>query len=423
MENAAMNIHFLEQIIERFCARQASIPVVLGSGGLGLIQSLGEKGVRSIVIDDGPSSVRDFSRYCRRITVADISAAWDRLCEALRMVSSLALKHSGNRPIIFPTSDYILHCLAGRYDELKSLAAIAAPSHEVILLTLDKASFYQWLLDHDFPCPRTVFPSCGGEDALDVGNISFPCIVKPALTFMLEQAAGRKLYVAADRSELVRCCRDLSERNMEYVIQEIVPGRDEDQFSLAGYCRKGGEIAGYVMTNKLRQSYYGAGTFVAGSDVPGLYETGVKLLRELDYHGIFEIEFRRDARDGTYRIIELNPRCWSQIILATRMNVNVAYCAYRDLSGLECRGEMAGPSGAKKYWVNFERDLGHLKRKFRENDYTLGGLVSVMLSIPSIEPFSLRDPKPGLCYLKRKITRRLAKGVSAPGRLAGRPHS
>ena len=82
--------------------------------------------------------------------MADISAAWDKLCEVLRMVSSLALKHSGNPPIVFPTSDYILHSLAGRYDELKSLAAIAAPSREVIQLTLDKVSFYQWLMDHDF---------------------------------------------------------------------------------------------------------------------------------------------------------------------------------------------------------------------------------------------------------------------------------
>jgi len=414
-----MKTRALESLITQLSVRQASIPVVLGSGGLGLIRSLGEKGVWSIVIDDGPASVRDFSRYCRRITVADISAAWDRLCEVLRMVSSLALKHSGNPPIVFPTSDYILHCLAGRYDELKSLAAIAAPSREVILLTLDKVSFYQWLMDHDFPCPRTVFPSRGGENVPDTGNISFPCIVKPALTFMLEQAAGCKLYVAANRSELVSCCRDLSERNMKYVIQEIVPGRDEDQFSLAGYCRKGGEIAGYVMTNKLRQSHFGAGTFVSGAHVPPLLTLGRRLLRDLDYQGIFEIEFRKDERDGTYRIIELNPRCWSQIILATRMGVNVAYQAYQDLAGMGSGRQQPALPAAKKYWVDIERDLGNLKRKWSQGDYSLSKVLSVMSSIPVVEPFNLRDPGPGLWYLKRKIARKLAKrrtgGLSRQG--------
>lgn len=407
-----MNTQAFERVVEQICVRQASIPIVLGSGGLGLIQSLGEKGIRSIVIDDGPASFRDFSRYCRRVTVSDISAAPDRLCETLQYVSTLARRYSGRTPIVFPTSDYVLDYLISRYDEVQNLVAIVAPPREVMLLTLDKAAFYQWLMDHGFPCPRTIFPcSCGRQEEVEKSGISFPCIVKPALTFKLEQVADRKLYIASDRAELLSCCRDLSERNMEYVVQEIVPGRGEDQFSLAGYCRQGGEIAGYAMTNKLRQSYFGAGTFVSSADIPLLYEMGEQLLRKLKYQGIFEIEFRRDERDGTYRIIELNPRCWSQLILATRMNVNVAYCAYLDLSAHKGEEQRLVPSGRKRYWVNFERDLGHLKKKFRENDYSLSDFLSVMLTIPSIEPFSLRDPKPGICYLKRKITRRLAKSM------------
>ncbi len=400
----------LDRLVAGLCARQASVSVVLGGHGLGLIRSLGEKGVRSIVIDDGPVSVRDFSRYCRRITVADISTAPDRLCEILRSLSTLARRYSGRPPIIFPTTDAVLNYIVGRYDEIEELAVIVSPSREALMLTLDKAAFYRRLTGRGFPCPRTVFPSAGPLPGdVDIGGISFPCIVKPSLTFLLEQAEGRKLFVAGSPEELQVCCRDLSERGMRYVVQEIVPGRDEDQYSLAGYCGRGGEIVGYVMTNKLRQSHFGAGTFVSGAHVPPLLALGRRLLKDLDYRGIFEIEFRRDERDGTYRIIELNPRCWSQIMLATRMGVNAAYHAYQDLVGTLSGGERQAPRDAKKYWIDLERDLGNLKRKWKQGDYSLRDVLSVMSTIPIIEPFNLRDPGPGLWYLKRKIGRRLAK--------------
>ncbi len=407
---ACRGTHAIDRLVAGLCARQASVPVVLGGHGLGLIRSLGEKGIFSIVIDDGPISVRDFSRYCTRITVADISTAPGRLCETLRSLSSLVRRYSGRLPIVFPTTDAVLSHLIDRYDEIEELADLVSPSREVLTLTLDKAAFYRRLAGRGFPCPKTVFPPASPlSDDPDIDGVSFPCIVKPSLTFLLEQATGRKLFVAESREELAGCCRDLSEKGMSYVIQEIVPGRDQDQFSLAGYCGRRGGIMGYVMTNKLRQRRFGAGTFVSGAHVPPLLALGARLLDDLDYRGIFEIEFRRDERDGTYRIIELNPRCWSQIMLATRMGVNVACCAYRDHAGMEAEQEGRAPSGRKKYWIDIERDLGNLKRKWKQGDYSLRDVFSVMFSIPIVEPFNLRDPGPGFRYLKRKIGRRLVK--------------
>lgn len=406
-----MNGGELDKIIRELSARQAAIPVVLGSAGLGLIQSLGEQGVRSIVVDDGPVSCRDYSRYCRRVVVPDISAAPEKLEKTLETISSLAKRYSGKLPIVFPTSDYILEYIIDRHNRLKKIAAVVGPSLEVLKLTLNKAAFYEWLLEYGFPCPRTAFSSrrFRGAPFQRVELIPFPCILKPALTFKLEQITDKKLYIAADQEELLDCSRDLAERNMEYVIQEIVPGRNEDQFSLAGYCGPEGEIQGYVMTNKLRQKDFGAGTFVAGADIPALFDIGRKILKTLQYQGIFEIEFRKDLRDGSFKIIEINPRCWSQLMLATRMKVNVAYRAYCDLSSDVKHREQMFSSGKKKYWMNFERDLSHLKKKIRGRDYSLSSFFSVMMSVPSIEPFSLRDPGPGIHYLRHKITARIRK--------------
>lgn len=411
-----MNEGVLEKIIRNLSERQAAIPIVLGSAGLGLIQSLGEQGIRSIVVDDGPVSCRDFSRYCRRVVVPDISAAPEETGKALEMISSLARHYSRKLPLVFPTSDYILEYIIDHHDELKKIVSVVGPSLEVLKLTLNKAAFYEWLMNHNFPCPRTVFSSrrFRGAPFQRIELIPFPCIIKPALTFKLEQIADKKLYVAADQEEFFSCSKELSERNMEYVIQEIVPGKGEDQFSLAGYSGSGGRIEGYVMTNKLRQKDFGAGTFVSSADIPALYEIGEKILKILKYHGIFEIEFRKDQRDGSYKVIELNPRCWSQIMLATRMRVNVAYRAFCDFSSAGNHRRRMLSSCKKKYWMNFERDLTHLKRKIAVKDYSVSSFFSVMMSVPSIEPFSLLDLGPGIFYLRHKIAGRLKKGLRLP---------
>jgi predicted ATP-grasp superfamily ATP-dependent carboligase len=403
------------KIIKHLAAKQASIPVVFGSGGLGMIQSLGERGIKTFVLDDGPMLYRDLSRYSKRIIAPNILSSELDALDFLKILSLCIREYSGNPPILLPTSDYVLDFIIKHYDDICGFSVVASPPLETLRRTLNKVTFYRWLLINGFPCPKTVFSSGSSErDTLKkINNISFPCIVKPELTFKLEQSTGNKLYVASNKEDLSRCFRELSRINMDFVIQEIVPGRPEDQFSLAGYCKEGGKVFGYMMTNKLRQSYFGAGTFVSSADIPELYQIGKAVLKKLNYKGIFEIEFRKDARDGTYKIIEVNPRCWSQIMLATRMKVNVAYYAYRDLAVVESGNDRVMPIKRRKYWMDFERDLGHIKRKMVHNDYSLRGVLTVLLSFPCVEPFTIRDIRPGLVYLKNKIVRKLKKASFA----------
>ncbi|GAG91404.1 unnamed protein product [marine sediment metagenome] len=51
--------------------------------------------------------------------------------------------------------------------------------------------------------------------------------------------------------------------------------------------------------------------------------------RSIGYHGIFSAEFKKDQRDGVFRILEINARPWWFTEFAARCGVDVVTMAYK----------------------------------------------------------------------------------------------
>ena len=87
-------------------------------------------------------------------------------------------------------------------------------------------------------------------------------------------------------------------------------------------------------------------------------EAAERLLRALGWYGVAMVEFRRDPRDGRYKLIEVNHRFWGSLQLAVVSGV--------DFPALLCRlalGEEPGPvpdypAGVQCRWL-FPGDLMH----------------------------------------------------------------
>ncbi|MFC1533110.1 hypothetical protein ACFL7M_07085 [Thermodesulfobacteriota bacterium] len=395
---------------------QSSIPIILGSGGIGLIQSLGERQIRSIVIDDGPASERDQSKYCLRLFIPNLWSHPIKGFEYIKKVGHMANDQFLFSPILFPTSDYVLEYLLDFYEETKSFSHVVASSKEVLSLTLNKVSFGRWLKKNGFPHPKIYFSShkviIKLEDSL--GEIDFPCIIKPGHTFKLEKETSQKLIIAQSREETFDICRMLSQKNLDYIIQEIIPGEISRQFALAGYCSKPGRIDCIVQTNKLRQSYFGAGTFVASANIPEVERIGVSIIEKLGYQGIFELEFKQDERDNQFKVIELNPRTWSQIKLSTRLGVNIPFYAYENIIGHRASWHHIEEKKSPKYWVHFEGNLSFWRKSILSGHIDISYFLKVLLSIPIVEPFSFRDMGPGIFCLLNRFYKKIRQFYSKP---------
>jgi len=67
--------------------------------------------------------------------------------------------------------------------------------------------------------------------------------------------------------------------------------------------------------------------------IEDLADAGLRLLRELHYHGISQVEFKRDHRDGRYKLMEVNARHWLWHSLAPACGVNLTLASYADAIG------------------------------------------------------------------------------------------
>ncbi len=117
---------------------------------------------------------------------------------------------------------------------------------------------------------------------------------------------------------------------------------------------------------------------------------GELVAEECDLVGLAEIPFLMD-NDGRFRLIEINPRAWLQILLPHRAGFSMAYHAYRSMLGDPMDGAPFRQEPGK-IWVNAERlILAALKRNSTVQ------LDQAIRSIRAAECVVMHDSKlPGL---------------------------
>ena len=83
------------------------------------------------------------------------------------------------------------------------------------------------------------------------------------------------------------------------------------------------------------------------------------MLESVSYCGIFSAEFKRDARDGCFRLIEINTRPWIYIQFADACGINFCDLYVRDALGEEL-APVSVPD-TDKYCVNLVADIRALR--------------------------------------------------------------
>ena len=109
-------------------------------------------------------------------------------------------------------------------------------------------------------------------------------------------------------------------------------------------------------------------------------------LRGLGFHGLSQVEFKRDARDGAYRLMEVNPRLWQWHGLAAACGVDLPRIAYWDLLG--ARLPPARQNGSAKRWaITFH-----------------AGMRPALVRPPYVDAvFAPDDPRPALVQAARLV--------------------
>jgi D-aspartate ligase len=339
--------------------------IVIGGDyqGLGIVRSLGRRGVKAVILDDE----RSISRHSRYATG---SFKVDGLRDDEQTVESLlALReaHDVEGWVVFPTREETVVALSRNRAQLLEHFRIPTPDWSVTKWAWDKRNTYERAGELGIPVPRVWRVS--SEDELRAIDGEPPYVLKPAIKERFFYATKCKAWRADSREELVRRFRDAAELvgASEVVVQELIPGNGQTQL---GYCAffKDGKAHGSMVVKRLRQhpvEFGRASTFVRTVEMPELEELSERFLRSIDYYGLVELEYKYDERDGLNKLLDVNARTWGYHSLGQQAGVDFPYLLYADQVGLSVTDTRRARSGVS--WVRLSTDLptaaGELARR------------------------------------------------------------
>jgi D-aspartate ligase len=368
--------------------------VVLGGDyqGLGIARSLGRRGIPVCVVDNEKSIAR-FSRYCTRfVKVADLRHERETIDALLKIGKRFEL----NGWVLYPTRDENVAALSRNRSELASIFRIPTPEWNSIQWAWDKRNTYRLAGELGIPTPATYYPQ-SLEDLSKLDDLTSPFAIKPAIKEHFIYATKAKGWRADSHTELRERFKRASElvHPGEVMVQEFIPGNCMQQFAFCAFFREGKSL-GKMTVRRRRQHpvHFGrSSTFVETVDVPILEKYSERFLRACNYYGLVELEYKFDARDGQYKLLDVNARTWGYHSLGACAGVDFSYMLFADQVGwplTPCTGK------PEIGWVRMTTDLPAAFMAVLERDTDIMSYLHSMKNCRVEAVFSPRDPLPGL---------------------------
>lgn len=305
--------------------------IVLGGNfvGLGIVRSLGRRGIRVWVIDaDRSKTIAQFSRYTTRFI------------ETKEPITEVLLRegreHNLNGWVLMPVGDEYVEILSANREALSAIYRVTTAPLDVTSFALDKRQTYRRADELGIAAPWTAV----GNSLADIESetIPYPVILKPAVNHHFFPQTNIKALPADNAAELQRGFAQMSRyiKPDEILVQERIPGGGENQFSFCAVCQNGRAYASLV-AQRGRQypvDFGNASTFVFTTDQPVVEESGRRFLESIGFDGLAEVEFKFDPRDGKYKILDVNPRTWGWHTLGKAAGIDFPYLLWRQAVGL-----------------------------------------------------------------------------------------
>lgn len=205
-------------------------------------------------------------------------------------------------PILYPTTD--VACLLVNDNRIfyERFFVICMPSHDIVAAFNDKTLAEDVALKNGLCVPKTLIAN-EINDMLRVSQeLHFPVIVKPkGISFQHE--VGFKFDILQSPEEL-ESLKEIVNKGAQLVIQEYIPGGDEQYSFYLFYRSRNGVVHDCIGVKSLqRTGIMAIGTVKRDERLAAICRD---FLAQIDYYGIGGIEFKQ--YDGKYYFIEMSTR-------------------------------------------------------------------------------------------------------------------
>jgi predicted ATP-grasp superfamily ATP-dependent carboligase len=361
---------------------------------LGIARSLGRRGIPIYLLNDNTLCITRFSRFCKKfIKCPNIMEE----TQFIDFMISIANKYGIEGWVLMPTNDAAVYILSKYKPILEKHYKVPTPSWDIVKFAYDKQLTYLMAEKSGICIPKTLCPTSVNELHKSLQNFSFPVIVKGRVGHRFYKRVGVKALRFDSKNDVI----EYYEKNSslidpsDTVIQEIIPGNSDLVYSFCSFF-KNGKFLGVWMGKKIREhpEEFGTATSAMSIFVPELIELGYSFLNAINFYGISEIEFKKDPRDGKFKMIEINARTWLWHSLAKYCGVDFPYLLYKDMLG----EEIIPITSFKTYikWIHFYTDIGISIKKIIRGNLKIRDYLESLCGEKEFVVFSVDDPLPFL---------------------------
>lgn len=398
-----------------------SVPVVVlvssQHGGVGIIRSLGRVGVPVYGVHQDSWEPAARSRFLKGVYCWDFSSASSS--DSVSFLIDIA-KQVGGRPVLLATSDITALFVAENAEVLFEAYLLSTPSVAVVRSFCSKYEIFKLCRKLGIPTCETVLPQTR-EDVFNFARANkFPVIAKGESGEFLQRSGARvRVAIVANENELLEIVNlNAGINRTQFILQEYIPGADDTIWMFNGYFNERSECLFGATGRKLRQFPAHRGSTSLGICLKNqVVETQtMQLVRAVAYRGPLDVGFRFDARDGQYKLLDVNPRIGATFrLFAADNQLDVVRALYLDLTGQNI------PSGnlcEGRKWIVETNDLVSSWTYFRERKLTLRGWLRSLQGVQEGVWLSSDDPRPlvGLpsLWFRKHFHRPRKRGTDRP---------
>jgi predicted ATP-grasp superfamily ATP-dependent carboligase len=351
-------------------------------------------------------------------------ATWDEAAMSSRFVSGviplsedtpedewveqlISLRPSRGRAVLLAIDDLAAVTVSDHQERLAEYFTLPANPAGLQRRLASKRALWELCQALDLPAPESSFPVNEEELLKHVAATGYPVVLKRAETwFPSRDPAAPSVAIARTEEQLLAAyARMESDVAPQVMVQEYIPGEPDSVWMFNGYFGAGGTPLLAITGQKLRQRGPRTGPTTLGivRTNDEVVKLAGRLLGELGYRGIVDMGFRYDARDGRYKLLDVNPRLGSTFRLFVSVDgLDVVRAMHRDLSQQPVPQSRAEEG---RIWIDERSDLATAARMERDGSLTLSAWARSLRGIDEAAWWAADDPRPFVRMVRQSAPR------------------
>jgi predicted ATP-grasp superfamily ATP-dependent carboligase len=366
---------------------------------LSVLRSLARRNIETYITVENHAALSCFSRYCKNKILCPSSRR--NITGFITTIRKLAYKR--RIAFLFPVTDTSLVTVSKYRNTVGSFVARSLPSHESVEKAFDKSLTLMAADEEGIPTPKTFAVRNIAQLRDAARKVTYPAVIKPRWSWIWNQSEAsysRGNYVNS-ASELLSFYEAVHKIFPFPLVQEYIPGKNFSVAAIVDNCEP--KVACCIAVH--RTSPVTGGNSVLRETVqldPKMTTYAFKLLKNLKWHGVAEVEFKMDARDSTPKLMEVNGRFWASLQVAIDSGIDFPYLLYQLIANGKIQPVFNYKIGIKSRWLLGDIDnlISVLKGKPRVKTLRVSRLRTILNFMKFYERgmhydnFSADDPMP-----------------------------